>query len=107
MVNVDAVIRNCVEDIWGEYDIDGSGALDKEECRNFVIQTMREFAGDEAVKNFSHPDFEFTFKLFDVDRNGTIEKSEMVRFIRKTAGLSVGKLPRPIESDSDHEEEKQ
>ena len=106
MVDVDSVIQNCVEDIWGEYDTDGNGCLDREECRRFIIQTIKEFAGEQAVENFSHEDFNFTFKIFDTDRNGTIDKSEMVRFIRKTAGLPVGKLPKVVES-SDNEKEAQ
>ena len=97
MVDVDSVIMNCVDDIWGEYDTDGNGSLDREECRRFIMQTIKEFAGETAIENFSHEDFEFTFRLFDTDRNGTIDKSEMVRFIRKVAGLPVGKLPKILE----------
>ena len=29
MADIDGVIRKCVDDIWLEYDKDGSGALDK------------------------------------------------------------------------------
>ena len=34
--NIDAVIKKCVDDIWNEYDVDGSGALDKDETKKFV-----------------------------------------------------------------------
>ena len=92
MANVDDVIRRCVDDIWDEYDADKSNALDMAETKAFVKQTLREFAGEAAIENFSDEEFEFTFKLFDRDDNGTIDKSEMVVFIRKVAGLSVGRL---------------
>ena len=37
MVDVDSVIKKCVEDIWGEYDADNSGELDKEETKRFIM----------------------------------------------------------------------
>ena len=36
MADIDAVIRKCVDDIWAEYDKDGSGALDRDETKKFV-----------------------------------------------------------------------
>ena len=81
MANVNDVIEKCVDDIWGEYDVDNSGALDKCECKSFVLTTIKEFNplfNDEA---FSDDDFETTFRTFDADGNGTISKSEMVNFI--------------------------
>ena len=91
MVDVDSVIKKCVEDIWAEYDVDGSNTLDREECRRFIMTTIFEFGGQQAVESLSQEDFDFTFELFDTDKNGTIDKSEMVRFIRKTAGLPAGR----------------
>ena len=43
MANVDTVIERCVEDIWDEYDTDRSNALDLDECRRFVLTTIKEF----------------------------------------------------------------
>ena len=40
MADIDAVIDKCIDDIWATYDKDGSGALDKDETRNFVKQTL-------------------------------------------------------------------
>ena len=36
MADIDAVIRKCVDDIWKEYDKDGSGTLEKEEMAIFI-----------------------------------------------------------------------
>ena len=36
MADIDAGIRKCVDDIWAEYDKDGSGALDRDETKKFV-----------------------------------------------------------------------
>mmetsp|Transcript_17329 Transcript_17329/g.21858 ORF Transcript_17329/g.21858 Transcript_17329/m.21858 type:complete len:93 (-) Transcript_17329:107-385(-) len=91
MVDVDSVIAKCVEDIWEEYDNDNSNTLDKEECRRFIYTTIREFGGQKAVETLSDEDFDLTFALFDSDGNGTIDKGEMVKFIRKTAGLPTGR----------------
>ena len=33
---IDAVIGKCVDEIWSKYDVDNSGALDKEETKKFV-----------------------------------------------------------------------
>ncbi len=42
MANIDALIRKCVDDIWSEYDKDNSGALDREETKNFVNNSLSE-----------------------------------------------------------------
>ena len=82
--SIEQVIATCVEDIWKQYDKDNSGALDKEETKNFVKATLSESGGGE----FSDEDFEECFKAFDKDGSGTIEKDEMAIFIKKVAGLS-------------------
>ena len=84
MADIDAVIRKCVDDIWAEYDKDNSGALDKDETKRFVKNTLSEM-GDGG--EFSETDFEACFKEFDKDGSGTIEKEEMAIFIKKVAGL--------------------
>lgn len=37
--------------------------------------------------DFSDPDFDQCFAEFDKDSSGTIEKNEMVAFIKQVAGL--------------------
>ena len=65
MANVDSVIEKCVEDIWGEYDVDDSGSLDKAECKNFIMTTIIEFNPMFNAEAFSDEDFESTFATFD------------------------------------------
>ena len=82
---VNDVINKCVDEIWSKYDTDNSGALDKEETKKFVSETLQDMsAGDGGV---DESEFEKTFNEFDKDGNGTIEKDEMVAFIKKVAGL--------------------
>ena len=57
---------------------------DKEETRKFVFDTLKEMSDD---CQFSNEDFEKCFKEFDEDNSGTIEKQEMVVFIKRVAGL--------------------
>ena len=82
--SLNAVIDKCVDDIWGQYDKDGNGSLDKEETRLFVQETLKEMDDSSSVEN---KDFEETFKEFDKDGSGTIERDEMAAFIKKVAGL--------------------
>ena len=84
MANLDEVIKNCVEDIWSLYDVDGNGTLDKDETRQFVKNTLKEM--DPTIL-FDDEDFDQCFKEFDQDGSGTIEKDEMAGFIKNVAGL--------------------
>ena len=81
---IDAVISKCVDEIWVKYDDDNSGALDKEETKKFVQDTLADMADGAG---FSDEDFENCFAEFDKDGSGTIEKNEMVQFIKTVAGL--------------------
>jgi len=84
MSDIDAVIRKCVDDIWKEYGKPGAKSLNKEEAKTFVLNTLKDMGDSE---NFTEADYEACFKEFDLDGSGTIEKVEMVSFIKKMAGL--------------------
>ena len=83
--DIDAVITKCVDDIWTQYDQDNSGALDKEETRAFVRNTLADMSDGQG--GFNDEDFEACFQEFDEDGSGQIEKNEMIAFIKKVAGL--------------------
>ena len=85
MANIDWIIRQCVDDIWVEYDQDHSGSLDKDETRQLIEHTLVEMFEDDV--NMDDEAFDKAFEEFDLDHSGLIEKDEMALFIRKVAGL--------------------
>ena len=84
IIEIDDIIRKCVNEIWIKFDRDDSGALDKEETKIFVVDTLSDMS-DGAV--FSDTDFDACFREFDKDGLGTIGKTEMVAFIKQVSGL--------------------
>ena len=81
---IDIVIGKCVEEIWYKYDDDNSGFLDKQETKRFVQDTLADMADGAG---FNDDDFDQCFREFDKDGSGTIERGEMVQFIKQVAGL--------------------
>ena len=76
-------IQGVIDQIWDTYDVDKSGALDKEETKKFVQDTLGNLgSGDE----FSQEAFDEVFQTFDKDNSGTVEKNEMVVFIKQLLG---------------------
>ena len=76
-------IQGVIDQIWETYDVDKSGALDKEETKKFVQDTLGNLgSGDE----FSQEAFDEVFATFDKDNSGTVEKEEMVTFIKQLLG---------------------
>ena len=85
MSDIHSLIENAVNEIWGEYDADGSGQLDKSECKRFIASTLSS-AGQNI--EISDHDFEQCFTEYDADSSGQISKAEMSNFILKAAGLA-------------------
>ena len=83
-VSVDEIIRNCVEDIWDEFDDDGNGYLDKDETLAFVKRQLLEM-GEST--DFSLFDFEACFKQHKDNDEGLVTKEEMIEFISKVVGV--------------------
>lgn len=69
--------------IWDKYDIDKSGELDRVETKLFLTETMDELIGNKygGIK-ISDKEFQNLFNIFDIDNSGTIDKQEMVGFIK-------------------------
>ncbi len=81
----DQAIQSVIDQIWYTYDTDQSGALDKQETKKFVQDTLGNLgSGDE----FSDDAFDEVFATFDKDNSGTVEKAEMVVFIKQLLGSS-------------------
>ena len=83
--DVDEILRKCVQQIWTEYDDDASGFLDKDECKNFIMDTVKEMGDGEQ---FTDEDFEACFAQVDTDGSGTIDQDEMLSFIKIVANIN-------------------
>ena len=75
MADIDAVIRKCVDDIWAEYDKDGSGAIDFEEFLDMMTARMSDKDTREDISK--------VFRLFDDDCTGTITIKNLRRVARE------------------------
>lgn len=83
--DINEILRNCIDEIWGQYDTDGSGVLEKPETKIFVGDILKGLGINGG--HFSDHDFEMCYRETDSDGNGVISKSEMRQFIRNVAGL--------------------
>ena len=68
-----------IDSIWGRYDTDNSGALDKLETLNF----LNEFMQLKNKPTVTVDQFNIFFKKFDENGDGQIEKGEMANFVRR------------------------
>lgn len=66
--------------MWDTYDVDRSGALDREETKNFVRYTLLDMGADESFDDVA---FEHVFNHFDKDGSGTVDKEEMLAFVKR------------------------
>jgi len=55
--------------------------LDKIECKEFLREIVQVTVPERAC-NYDEDDFDSLFDKFDDDKNGYIEKSEMVQFLK-------------------------
>ena len=62
--------------MWGNYEVDEEGALSKDQIKSFL-------------KDYNGPGFKFTldkvdkiFEIIDTDHNGSVDKEEMIDFIK-------------------------
>jgi len=104
--NIDDILERCIDDIWAEYDQDRNGHLDREECKDFILSTIREMqnagqggmpggSGDSRITtqaapgsgDFSDEDFEACFRKVDTDNSGVISRDEMLQFIKVVANM--------------------
>ena len=98
---MNTIIKKAVDDIWGNYDTDGNGYLDKEECRGLIKSMMSEMEGaDFKEADYTEAEFEACFQEFDRDGNGRIDKDEIAKFILKVSGLPE---EPPLNAEEDQE----
>ena len=76
-------VEEIIEEIWAQFDTDKSGALSKNETRNFVKNLLGRLSEEPKIPE---EELNILFKDMDEDNNGTISKEEMNYFIRVTRG---------------------
>ena len=69
--------------IWAQFDKDGTGALNKTECKTFIKDLLARLGEEPKI---SEDEFNELFKDFDEDGNGTVSKDEMSLFLRQVKG---------------------
>ena len=74
-----------IDQIWDTYDEDGSGNLDKEETKKFVMDTLGQLG---KADNFTDEDFEKIFSQIDDDGSGLLGKDEMVALVSQLTGAN-------------------
>jgi len=72
------IIEALVDSLWDNYDVDNQGELTRDETKRFMMDISR-----EANKEMVGQDFTAVFKEIDTNRNGTIDRDEMVVFLDK------------------------
>ena len=78
------LIAKTVEAVWGQYDKDGNGFLDKEECFAFVKDSLREMGQED---NLTEEAYEAAFNEYDADKTGKISRGEMAAYLKKICGF--------------------
>ena len=73
-----------VDKIWDRFDSNDDGVLDQDEVFNFIREMVRGQIDPNQLKNH---ELLSIFKQFDLDRNGYIEKSEMLAFLKVVIGI--------------------
>ena len=58
MADVNQVIKRCIDDIWPEYDPENKEILNEQDCKRFIIQTLKEFKGVDELDYFSDEEFD-------------------------------------------------
>jgi Ca2+-binding EF-hand superfamily protein len=66
-------IRQVVNDIWGAFDKDNSGFLDRKEANDLLKLVFKQLNIE-----FSQTKADHVFKLIDANGDGKISKSELV-----------------------------
>ena len=67
-----------MESVWGQFDTDNSGTLDKKETRAFVQKALANL----GHTGFSNEVFDQLFSIIDKDNSGYLDRKEMFEFIK-------------------------
>ena len=81
------LIDKTVDAVWSQYDKDGNGFLDKEECKAFIKDSLHELGQDANGVDVLDEAYEAAFKEYDADGTGSISKGEMAAYLKKLCGF--------------------
>lgn len=77
---MDKALLATIEKLWETYDKDGSNALDRDETRQLLKDASAKCPPPHDI--YDESKFEQTFLAIDKNRNGKIEKSEMLIMLK-------------------------
>ena len=89
-INIDAIIKEAMQQIWDEFDEDKGGSLDRDETYKMLLMPIARLNGAQDIKDakkmfghvLSESDFNLVFDYVDADDSGEITKDELVDFIK-------------------------
>ena len=79
----DAKERARVEQIWKQYDTNNSGVLEKDQAKLFLMEELKTMTGSEPTED----ELERNFMIIDEDASGTLDKEEVLKFLK---GFGLG-----------------
>ena len=79
----DAKERARVEEIWKIYDTNNSGVLEKDQAKAFLLDELKTMTGSEPTED----ELERNFNIIDEDASGTLDKEEVLKFLK---GFGLG-----------------
>ena len=80
----DRFLRQQVNKIWGKFDEDRNGVLDRQEMCQFVRELTEGTIDDEWL---TEDNLRRVFESFDVNNDGSIDKDEMFAFVKYVTRL--------------------
>ena len=78
-VQRELLLKDAVEKIWGEFDVNNNGSLDQVETKAFLKKALKDIP---PPNEYDESKFDVTFRSIDKNRNGVIERAEMVIFLK-------------------------
>ena len=82
MTSEEEMMKMVVNEAWDQYDPDNTGRIDKDKTRKFLEDKLQAF----GVETLNDDTFEATFKQYDLEGIGTINKDNFIDLLGKCAG---------------------
>ena len=91
-----------VDELWDEADVDQSGSLDKNECKQFC-ENLLEYIDDDRKQNYDADQIDDLYEEFDVDQNGYLDRGELSIFIKQVFSYKKATLKSNKDKSSSDE----